>query len=74
MAKRNELQVDKEKLKKLRVGMIFANIDDLCVFVGLPKSNRTGYQILMREYLLLNAGVEIEREGYRVIIKEINLK
>lgn len=74
MATRNELQVDKEKLKNLKVGMIFANIDDLCVFVGLPKSNRTGYQILMREYLLLKAGVEIEREGYRVIIKDINLK
>ena len=74
MSRRIELQVDKDKLKDLEVGMEFANIDDLCVFVGLPKSNKTGYQILMREFLLLKAGVEIERKGYRVVITNINLK
>lgn len=71
---RKELQLDKIALQQLKVGMEFENLDELMLGLGVEKSNGTGYQILLREYALLKAGVEIERNGYHVIITAINLK
>lgn len=73
-AKRKDLVLDKTGLKQLEVGMEFSNLDDLMEMLGIEKSNGTGYQILLREYALLKAGVEIERNGNHVIIVDINLK
>jgi hypothetical protein len=72
--KRKDLVLDKTGLKQLEVGMEFSNLDDLMEILGIEKSNGTGYQILLREYALLKAGVEIERNGNHVIIVDINLK
>jgi hypothetical protein len=72
--KRKDLVLDKTGLKQLEVGMEFNNLDDLMEILGIEKSNGTGYQILLREYALLKAGVEIERNGNHVIIVDINLK
>lgn len=71
---RKELQLDKIALQQLKVGMEFESLDELMLGLGVEKSNGTGYQILLREYALLKAGVEIERNGYHVIITAINLK
>ena len=71
---RKELQLDKIALQQLKVGMEFESLDELMFGLGVEKSNGTGYQILLREYALLKAGVEIERNGYHVIITAINLK
>ena len=71
---RMELKPKMNKLKELRIGMTFANLDELCEFVGLPKTNKTGYQILKSEFALLKAGVEIERQGHKITIVAINLK
>ena len=54
--------------------MEFNTLDELMSELGVEKSNGTGYQVLLREYALLKAGVEIERNGYRIIITAINLK
>lgn len=72
--KRKELELDKIALQQLKVGMEFENLDELMLELGVEKSNGTGYQILLREYALLKAGVEIERNGNHVIIIDINLK
>lgn len=74
MARRKELELDKIALQQLKVGMEFNTLDELMLELGIEKSNGTGYQILLREYALLKAGVEIERNGYHVIITAINLK
>ena len=74
MARRKELELDKIALQQLKVGMEFENLDELMLELGVEKSNGTGYQILLREYALLKAGVEIERNGNHVIIIGINLK
>lgn len=74
MARRKELELDKIALQQLEVGMEFNTLDELMSELGVEKSNGTGYQVLLREYALLKAGVEIERNGYRIIITAINLK
>lgn len=73
---RMEIKPNMNKLRKLEVGMIFSTMDELCEFVGLPRVNgkTTGYQLLKREFALLKAGVEIERQGHKIIIVDINLK
>ena len=72
--KRKELELNRDALQQLEVGMEFENLDALMMQLGVEKSNGTGYQVLLREYALLKAGVEIERNGYHVIITNINLK
>ena len=74
MARRKELKLNKIALQQLEVGMEFNTLDELMSELGVEKSNGTGYQVLLREYALLKAGVEIERNGYRIIITAINLK
>lgn len=74
MARRKELELNKIALQQLEVGMEFNTLDELMSELGVEKSNGTGYQVLLREYALLKAGVEIERNGYRIIITAINLK
>jgi hypothetical protein len=71
---RKDLELNREALEQLEVGMEFSNLDYLMEMLGIEKSNGTGYQILLREYALLKAGVEIERNGHRIIIVNINLK
>lgn len=71
---RKDLQLNREALEQLEVGMEFSNLDDLMEILGIGKSNGTGYQILLREHALLKAGVEIERNGHRIIIINVNLK
>lgn len=71
---RKPIEPNREKLRELRVGMTFSNLNELSRFVDLPITNQTGYQILMREFVLLKAGVEIEREGHKIVITAINLK
>lgn len=71
---RIDLKPNMNKLKELEVGMTFQNLNELCEFVGLAKTNKTGYQILKREFALLKAGVEFERQGHKIIIVAINLK
>ena len=46
---RMELKPKMNKLKELRIGMTFANLDELCEFVGLPNTERRNVEDEQRE-------------------------
>ena len=68
---KREFNIDTDKVKQLEVGMVFKNMDDLSVFVGMPVGSKTGYELLLKEFILLKNGVEIERKGHKIIITNI---